>query len=158
MRPALAPRWHSALELDPKNIEATQHLYELGDDALREQPGRSTSKRRARPANRLQLAPNAGRHSFHLRTDQRQIIQQVFKAYGIDATMDDSIQPTPVRLDIDDASFDEATRAVALVTNSFYVPLDAHRVLVARDTRTNRQEFTRQEMETIYLSGLKRTR
>jgi type II secretory pathway component GspD/PulD (secretin) len=29
------------------------------------------------------------------------------------------------------------------------------RVLVARDTRANRQEFTRQEMETIYLSGLK---
>ena len=44
---------------------------------------------------------------------------------------------------------------LALVTNSFWVPLDAHRALVARDTRTNRQEFTRQEVETIHLSGLK---
>ena len=45
-------------------------------------------------------------------------------------------------------------RALGLITNSFYVPLDAHRVLVASDTRANRQEFTRQELETVYLSGL----
>ena len=34
------------------------------------------------------------------------------------------------------------------------MPLDAHRVLVAKDTRENRLQFTRQEMETVYLSGL----
>ena len=41
-----------------------------------------------------------------------------------------------------------------MVTDSFYVPLDAHHVLVARDTRENRQQFTRQEFETVYLPGL----
>ena len=37
----------------------------------------------------------------------------------------------------------------------FYVPLDAHRVVVADESATKRQEFTRQVLETIYLPGLK---
>jgi general secretion pathway protein D len=144
-----------ALKLDPKSIEATQHLYELSDDAVRGQIRplyEHTSDAMGAPAP---LAPNPARHSFHLRNGQRQIVQQVFKAYGIDASATDSIQFSPMRFDIDDATFDQATRALALATDSFYVPLDPHRVLVARDTKANRQEFTRQEMETIYLPGLK---
>ncbi len=89
-----------------------------------------------------------------MHTDQLQVIQQVFKAYGLDATLDDSIHSTPVRLDMDDASFEDATRVLGMVTHSFYVPLDAHRVLVARDTRENRTQFMRQELETIYLPGM----
>jgi Flp pilus assembly secretin CpaC len=41
-----------------------------------------------------------------------------------------------------------------MLTHSFYVPLDAHRALVANDLRGNREEFMRQETETVYLSGL----
>jgi general secretion pathway protein D len=55
---------------------------------------------------------------------------------------------------VDDAGFETAARVLGMVTNSFYVPLDAHRVLVARDTKENRQQFQRQEMETVYLPGL----
>ena len=93
-------------------------------------------------------------HSFHIHTDQAKVIQQVFKAYGLETTLDDSIKPAQVRLDLDDASFEEATRILGMLTNSFYVPLDPHRVLVAKDTRDNRAQFVRQELETIYLSGL----
>jgi type II secretory pathway component GspD/PulD (secretin) len=96
-------------------------------------------------------------HSFHLRTDQRQAIQQVFKAYGVEATLDESVSPTQIRLDMDDASFEQAMRAVSLLTSSFYVPLDAHRVLVARDTQENRQQLMRLGLETIYLPGLSAT-
>src|SRR5208283_612480 len=42
----------------------------------------------------------------------------------------------------------------ALVTNSFYVPTDAHGVVVAADTRDKRQRFTPQELETVYMGGL----
>lgn len=143
-----------ALELDPKSIEATQHLYELGDDSIRSQSRPLYEQTAGNAGGAVPLAPVAGPHSFHLRTDQHQAIQEVFRAYGIAATTDDSIQPTRTRLDIDDASFEQATRALALLTKSFYVPIDAHRVLVARDTTANRQQFSRQEMETVYLSGL----
>lgn len=144
-----------ALQLDPQSIEATQHMYELGDDAARQQSKPLYAEQAVTPGEPVQLQPTAGLHSFHLRAGQLQIVQQVFKAYGISVSADDSLQSLPARLDIDDASFAEAMRAVALVTNTFYVPLDAHHVLVAHDTRANRQQFTPLQMETIYLSGLK---
>jgi hypothetical protein len=144
-----------ALKFDPKNIEATQHLYELVDNAASGQSRPLYQQSAGTEGDSAALAPLAGLHSFHIRSGQREIIQQVFKAFGVDATTDDSIQSTQARLDIDNANFMEAMRAVALITNSFYVPIDPHRVLVARDTRQNRQQFTRQEMETVYFSGLK---
>jgi type II secretory pathway component GspD/PulD (secretin) len=59
-----------------------------------------------------------------------------------------------VQFDIDDATFAQATQAVSMVTDSFTVPLDAHRALVAKDTRDNRQQYMREEFETVYLGGL----
>jgi Flp pilus assembly secretin CpaC len=82
------------------------------------------------------------------------LIQTVFRSYGIEAAVDQSVSGGSVKLDLDDATFDQATRAVSMVTNSFMVPLDAHRAVVARDTRENRQQFTRLELETVYLGGL----
>ncbi len=127
---AVAP----AAQVNPANQSATESLGELE-----------------------QVAPSPGVHSFHLHESQRQIIQAVFKAYGVEATMDESIRGTAVRFDADDANFAEATRALSLVTRSFFVPIDPHRVLVAFDTRQNRIEFTRNGEETIYLAGLNAT-
>jgi Flp pilus assembly secretin CpaC len=58
---------------------------------------------------------------------------------------------------MDNADFEQATRTLGMVTTTFFVPLDAHRVLVARDTRENRQQFMRLEQETVYLPGLSTT-
>jgi len=143
-----------ALELDPKNVEATQHLFELGDDALLGQvkpPYQDTAGRLDGP---VQLLPSVGVYSFHTRNDQIQILRQVFAAYGITAMFDDSVRTLPIRLDLDDARFAEAARVLGLVSNTFYVPLDPHRVLVARDTRANRLQYTRQVLETVYVPGL----
>jgi general secretion pathway protein D len=143
-----------ALELDPKNVEATQHLYELGDDALRNQPKPLYSGTGASLGDVVSLAPSAGLHSFHLRTDQLQLIRQVFQAYGITALLDDSVRNVSVRFDVDDASFEEAARVLGLATNTFFVPLDEHRALVAHDTHQLREQYTRQELETLYLPGI----
>lgn len=144
-----------ALQIDPNNIVATQHMYELGDDIARQQ----TTEVYRQPAPNLgesvRLETPADRHSFHLRSNQREIVAQVFKAYGIDAMMDESVRSSPAKIDIDDASFDAAAQAAGIVTHTFYVPLDAHRVVVAADTTANRQQYTRQMIETIYLPGLK---
>jgi tetratricopeptide (TPR) repeat protein len=146
-----------ALELDPRNIQATEHVHELGDDALKGQSTPLYEQTVSTAGEQVQLLPAGGVHSFHLHTDQRQAIQQVFKAYGLEATVDDSVRPTQIRLDADEANFEQAMRAVNLLTNSFYVPLDAHRVLVARDTPDNRQQFMHLDFETIYLPGLAAT-
>jgi Flp pilus assembly secretin CpaC len=143
-----------ALELEPNNVPVKQHLFELGDDALLGQARPIYEQGAGRAGEAVELAPTAGVHSFHLRADQRQILQQVFKAYGIDATVDESVRTAQARLDVDDARFETAARIAEMVTDSFYVPLDAHRVLLVRDTKDNRQQYTRLEYETVYLPGL----
>jgi general secretion pathway protein D len=143
-----------ALTLDPRNIQVTEHLHELGDDALRGESQPLYEQGEDSIGGPLELDPTPEVHSFHLRSDQRQVIQQVFKAFGLQATLDESIRYSQVRLDMDDATFPLAMRALGLVTNSFYVALDAHRALVARDTRENRRQFERRDLETIYLPGL----
>lgn len=143
-----------ALRLDPRNLEATQHLYELGDQATQRQAVPVYEQAADSIGVSMPLLPTPGVHSFHLHTDQRRVIQEVFKAFGIEATVDDSVRLTQVRIDLDDASFAEATHALSLVTNSFYVPLDTHRALVARDTPENRKQFERLDLETVYLPGL----
>jgi general secretion pathway protein D len=143
-----------ALVLDPGNPQAAGHLDELGDDVLLRQTSPIYEEGASGLASAPELQHTAGPQSFHLRADQRQIVKQVFKAFGVEATLDESIQGKQIRLDVDDASFEETMQALTLLTNSFYVPLDEHRVLVASDTTENRQKFTRLEMETVYLPGL----
>lgn len=143
-----------ALALDPANPEITQHLYELSDDALSRQT-RPLYEQAASTLGEIEpLLSAPGLRSFHVRNDQRQVIQQVFKAFGVDAMLDESVRPTPVRFELDDVDFATATRLLGLATDTFYVPLDSHRVLAARDTRENRQQFMREQLETIYLAGL----
>ncbi len=143
-----------AMDLDPKNPEVAEHLYELGDDALREQPAPLYQQTANTVGQAPPLLAASGLRSFHLRNEQRQVIQQVFKAFGIDVMLDESVRATQVRFDLDDANFSQTAHALGLVTDTFYVPLDAHHVLVARDTPENRRNYTRQELETVYLSGL----
>jgi len=143
-----------ALALDPGNAEVNQHLDEMGDQAARAQSIPLYEQDAETLGGAVELAPASGVHSFHLRGDQRQIIQQVFKAYGIETTVDKSVGATQTRLDVDRVGFTTAAHLVELATNSFYVPLDAHLALVANDTVENREQFTRLDLETVYLSGL----
>jgi tetratricopeptide (TPR) repeat protein len=146
-----------ALEIDPGNRQVAEHLRDTADVALPVEMD-STNRNAGESLGELeQVEPQAGMQSFHFHENQRQIIQKVFKAYGIDATIDESIRGTAVRFDADDAHFAEAIRALSLTTKSFFVPIDPHRVLVALDTRQNRIEFTRNGEETVYLAGLNAT-
>ena len=143
-----------ALALDPTNFEATQHLDELADDVARSQPKSPNAQGADQMAGEEPLLPAPAAHSFHLRADQRQLIEQVFKAYGLVAMLDDSVRPNVARLEVDDVSFEECARILGMATHTFFVPLDAHHALVADDTRENRQRLTPQQAETIYLAGL----
>jgi type II secretory pathway component GspD/PulD (secretin) len=105
-------------------------------------------------AGPIDVAAKAGTQSFHVHSSAHQVIQQVFSAYGIDATVDSSVQNARVRFDIDDATFAQASRALDMLTRSFFVPIDPHRVLVARDSNANRIQYERNAVDSISLSGL----
>jgi general secretion pathway protein D len=143
-----------ARALDPNNIEINQHLDELADDVAHSQPQSLYEQSGSALAGPVQLEPALALHSFHLHADREQIIAQVFRAYGLTAMLDTTVHPFLTRFDVDDASFEQAARVLSLDTNTFFVPLDAHRALIAADSPTNRNQFLRQDLETIYLTGL----
>lgn len=143
-----------ALALDPTNPSVGLHLNQLGDDQLRVVPPPLYTDQRIHPIESTLIEPNHSLQDFHLNADLRQIARQVFHAYGIEATVDESVRNQHVHFDLDGASFEQAVQAFQLVSRTFFVPLDPHRVLVARDSREMRQQYMRQELETVYLSGL----
>jgi general secretion pathway protein D len=143
-----------AAELDPHDIEVAGHLDEMAADvvAAQEKPLYEQGVDSLGPAPKL--APTAGAHSFHLKTDRRTLIQTVYRSFAIETSVDQTVTGPPVRFDVDNATFAQAAQAVNMATDSFMVPLDAHRVLIAKDTRENRQQYMRQEFETVYVGGL----
>jgi hypothetical protein len=143
-----------AFQIDPHDPQLAHHLDELGQDPLSNDIQTQRERATSDLGEMERLLPAAGMHSFHLRANQRQVIQDVFKAYGIQATLDESIRGQSIRFDIDDANFVEATHALSMVTKSFFEPIDAHRAVVALNTRDHRAQYTRNGVETVYLSGL----
>ncbi|HVJ07290.1 MAG TPA: hypothetical protein VM554_02825 [Acidisarcina sp.] len=144
-------RLEEALKIDPKNLEVTQHIAELADFAAAD---RQPSPYVAPEYASIHLAPQAGQHSFHVRTNASDVLRQVFGAYGITAFMDESVRPQAIRIDADAVSFDKAAEIACLLTRTFFVPLDPKRVLVAEDNRENREKFERLFEETLYLPGM----
>jgi general secretion pathway protein D len=144
-------RLAEALELDPANPLVAQHI---GDVASIESAPLKTDDFISTIADAIRLEPTTGKHSFHVRADGQSLLRQVLSAYGIAPSFDSSVTPQSVRFDVDDVDFHQAEQLLQLQTNTFFVPLDPHRVLVAKDTRANRQEYERLLLETVYLPGL----
>ncbi|HUY94008.1 MAG TPA: hypothetical protein VMU71_01875 [Terracidiphilus sp.] len=145
-----------ALAIDPGNASLTEHLSELANPMLSAEDLDSV---RGMPelAPPIEVEPSPGAQSFHLRASARQLIEKMFKAYGIDATVDDSVRNMNARLDIDNVGFAQAAHVLSLITNSFYTAIDAHHVVVARDTRAMRQRYMHNAVETFSLSGMSAT-
>ena len=140
-----------ALKLDPQNPIAAQHMHELAGELVPQHAQLQTEVDTGAPP--IQLTPAIARHTFHLHTSEQDLLRQVLSAYGIQPTMDSSVKNQSVRFDVDDVDFTQAANMVKLVTNTFIVPLDPVRVLVALDTKDNRTKYERQVMETVYLPG-----
>lgn len=139
-----------ASRIDPSDPVVAQHLDDLAAGSPFRQPAISPAA--GQPP--IVLQPKPLRLSFHLRTSQRDLIARVLQAYGIQATLDDSVGAQTVPFNIDDAGFASAEQALSLATGTFLVPLDPQRALVARDTRENHDKYERQALETVYLPGL----
>ncbi|QNI35740.1 hypothetical protein [Edaphobacter albus] len=143
--------------LDPENEILTQHT-----DPAKPSPGFHPEiqahdeglLRSAVLAGPITLLPASGQRAVHLRGDSHQVLQQVFSLYGIRAAIDDSVEHQNVRVDLDDVDYAQASSVVLDLNHSFATSLDAHTVIVAKDTPENRARFERQLQETIYVPGL----
>lgn len=141
-----------AYRIDPKNPMLAQHLDDIADAAAPPLIDLHSQDDSYGPP--VALAPTPGAHSFHLRGSADEILRQVLQAYGVTPTIDSSVTGNIVRFNADNVTYDEAARMVRFATNTFFVPLDPKRVLVAADTKLNQNRFERLAYETVYLPGL----
>jgi general secretion pathway protein D len=100
------------------------------------------------------LEPNPGQKSFHLHSDEQDVIRQVLSSYGIRPVFDESVQKDNLRFDLEESSYQQAVPVLLDITHLFAVPMDAKSVLIAKDTPENRQRLERQLQETIYIPGM----
>jgi len=141
-----------AMRLDPKSPLVAEFADTLAPDlSMRPQVMRKEHEEAAAP---VQLAPKRGNRIFHLRADGPTLILQVLNAYGIQAVIDASVKTQPVHFDAVDVDFADAANLVKLVTDTFFVPLDASHVIALADTKENRNKYQRQVTETMYFPGL----
>ena len=98
--------------------------------------------------------PTPGKHSFHLKGTEQDVLNKVLSAYGLTVMMDSSVGTQTIRFDADDVDYEQAAALVSMATGSFIVPLDPKRVLAARDTKGNRTQYDRVALETLRLPGL----
>jgi type II secretory pathway component GspD/PulD (secretin) len=144
-----------ALNLDPGNSFVQEHIQSL---AVEQEPAVIESRPMPKFASGLvELAPAQIQSTFHLHGGAQDILHQIFSAYGITTLMDDSVPTKQIQLDLDHATFRQASDAAELATGTFWVALDPTHVLVAKDTRENRKKFDRLLLETIFLPGLDKT-
>src|ERR1019366_3909243 len=102
----------------------------------------------------VSLSPSSEPKDFQFRGDARTLITQVAKAYGITATIDDSVQARRVRFDIEKVNFATAMEAAIRVTKTFWIALSGSQMYVVADTLENRRNFDRLAIRTFYLTDV----
>jgi len=141
-----------AYKLDPKNPIIAQHVEDLAEAARMDIE--RVDEQGVEAEGPIELTPVNAKKSFHIRGTQQEILRQVLSAYQITAVMDSSVGSQNTRLDADDVDYAQATQMAKMLSNTFFVPLDPKRVLVAKDNKENRTKFDRLLVESIYLPGL----
>ncbi len=150
-----------ARAIDPQNAVVLQHFSP--DGALATAPSLSSEEGpgvASRTADALslegpvRLSPDAGRHSFHLHANAHDLLLQVCQAYGIRATVVNSINSGPtLRFDMDDADFAQALRTVQTLTHTFSAPMQPKELLFSADTPDNRAQYMPLLEETLMMPG-----
>ena len=138
-----------ALTLDPKNQEVAQHIDDLANLA-----GLPPDTVTANFAPAIELTPKPGKQTFHFRSTEQEVLRRVIEAYGLRMVDDGSLASKTIGFDADDVDFAQAAHLLSLVTDSFMVPLDPARVLVAKDSKENHDKYDRLSLETLRLPGL----
>jgi type II secretory pathway component GspD/PulD (secretin) len=148
---AAAAEFRRALEIDPTNDYSRQRVR---DSAWEVEKVPTRTLQVAQNSIDAQLSPSTERTDFHYKGDSRTLLTQVARAYGITATIDDSVQTRPLHFNIDDVNFAEAMEAATQVTKTFWIPLSGSQMYLVADTVENRKNFERLAIRTYYLNDV----
>ena len=148
---AAAVEFRRALEIDPTNEYARQRVKDSVWE-VEKVPTRTLLV--AQNSIDAQVSPSAERKDFHVKGDSRNLLTEVARAYGITATLDDSVQTRQLHFNIDNVNFAEAMEAATQVTKTFWIPLSGSQMYVVADTVENRKNFERLAIRTYYLNDI----
>jgi Flp pilus assembly secretin CpaC len=104
-------------------------------------------------AGAIHVKPTPGVKSFNLHTTSAEVLRSVARAYGIRATVDDSVGNKDIRFNLENATYTQAMNLLMSMTQSFTVPLDETSILVARDDDDHRSRLQPQLEETVNVPG-----
>ena len=107
-----------------------------------------------RDVSMLETAPSltvpAGLRDFELRGDERTLLTQVTRSFGIDLVFDPAFDSKQdIHFDVDQMDFRTVMNAVTEATDTFVFPLGPRRLFIARDTPAKRAEFEPQIVLTV---------
>ena len=144
-----------ARKLDPTNEILVQHAESAAsvDQTFPAASRFDQTTPSQRIAGPIHLTPKTGLQDVHLKGDPRQAVEQFTAQFGIKAIFDDQVTGTPIRIDLEQTSYDQAMPLVLSMAHLFAVPLTETSILIARDTQENRARLERQIEETVYIPG-----
>ncbi len=88
------------------------------------------------------LQPSPAMHDFDLHVNDHTAIDQVARAYGIQAVFDPDFDSKQIgRFSIAHADFRTAMEAITAVTHTFVFPVSPYTIFVARDSEAKRSEY-----------------
>ena len=140
--------------LDPHNAIVTEHLDAAANGKAFHPEIEPWIRDAPSLAGPITLLPNSSRQTFHLHSDEQEVIARVLKSYGIRAVFDDSVEHTNLQFDLEDTQYQQAVPILLQMAHLMAVPLDSTSVILAKDTPENRERYERLLQETIYISGM----
>jgi general secretion pathway protein D len=146
-----AAEFRAALKLDPDDAYVEERLAQtLRGPAVSRLVELSTT---LAGASEIELLPRKDLATFHYRGDVRGLFNELTSAFGVSAEFDDSVTAKPVRFYVDNVDFFTALRLACLVSGTMWTPLDAHQVMIAKDTKENHKQFDRMSLATFSVPG-----
>ena len=140
--------FRNVLHIDPNNDFARQRVNEAIDHGG---TGNRQSPQLIEQSDEIRLMPRDNVQSFHFRGDSKQLLTQVASAYGISATIEDSVVSRRVRFDVDAVGFYLAMQLAGAVTKTFWAPLQEKQILVAAESTENHRFYDRMGLRTFYV-------
>lgn len=142
-------QFKQALSIDPKNSFAQERLRA----APSENPEHDRILQLLASVEDVNVVPNAGKSSFHVHGDARELYEGIARAFGITITYDPSFTPQRLRFDVDDLDFYAAMRLAGKATHTFWAPAASKKVIVAPDNQEMRTQYERLAVQTYYVSN-----
>jgi general secretion pathway protein D len=146
------------------NVDISADVKQAEADAARNTPEDNEkwqglpdiSREDLRAAAALQPPPqiqvSAAVHDFDLRADDKSVISQVARAWGIEAVFDPSFETRPnIRLSLTVVDFRTAMDALTAATGTFVFAISPHQIFVARDSEIKRNEFEPEIALSVHL-------